>query len=365
MIRNRPKPRSAPKSRGILKRAVLPVTLAAAIAAGSHVALKNVYGPSYPKRAPLVGRMLTGGDRLDFYLSRHMLSSDLKGLEPILDRAKAEGRPYNVLIVEGAHSTPEKRRAYEARAGKWVEQINEATSMMRLTESEMNRLKAIMRVSGESEELRRKYDTVKRAYEGSRANLEMLDTREAHEDSAVQKAYDSGERMTFRDGGSDGFSLREHKIAAKYGLHIKVSEEWAPNEATEMRELLRSSLTPPEGLTIEQQRRYFIGRFAEYMRRRNENISRTMRTVKSEIKSLPGMKREPLRGVIVFGSEHEGTAEALDRDLMADVGVVYKESETAPGAKYESFYRDVEKAKALSKRPISEIRRFQNGIGKR
>lgn len=349
------------------KRAALPVALAALTAAGSHVMLKNTYGPSYPKRAPLVGRLVRQPHQLDFYLSRHLLSSDLKGLEGVLEAAKKEGKPYNVMVVEGAHATADQNRAYEARANKWVRQISDETAKMHAAKAEIKAIEQAMHSAGKESVphgAEQRYADAKRRLQESKANLDMLDKREAMEDKRAEEFYKSGQRMALRDAGSDGFSLRQHKLAAQYGLQIRTSEGWKPEEAQEMKDLLRSALNPPESLSFEQQKRYTIGRFAEYMRRRNENIAGTMRQLQERHNTQPA-SREPLRAVVIFGSEHGSTADFVDRTLMSNVRIVHEEKGMPAERQYEEFYQAMNKARELSKRPMREIKKYQNGVGKR
>jgi hypothetical protein len=315
--------------------------------------LKNEHGRSYPKKIPLVGQMFKDGHHYDFFLGSHHVSENLDELENLLKDAKKRGEPYNMMVMESAHQTHDGRKLEEDRANKWVSQIQ--TEQMHISESEAG-IKKLKKNTPEYEKLRK-------TAEESRRKLEGLKEFERVED-ANARAFYKEKKPGRRLGGTDGFAMRSYRLAADHDLHIKTSEAWSPEEAKRVQGLLNATLEKHPEMSYEDELNLFVRNFAEHMHYRDGNIARTLGMIKTEVKDHPKFKENPIRAIVILGSNHDNVPDLLDRSTFSDVGIAHHQKR-GPKPDFEDFYAAVDEAKALSRRPLAEIRNFDTRKRKR
>ena len=211
-------------------------------------------------------RRLDRKTTIDFVFGEHSGWKATNTIAPLLEEAKRSGKPYKFMVMESSDTDRNGRK-------KWEADLNWVASQIKI------------RTNGESI-LR---DLTK--MQTSRTNLTEADRKNAI------------------------FNIEEIVLAAKYGLVLKVGEEYPKADIAKMSHevtnaLFQIHLSRP--YSTPQQIRAEISanasKFQKYIDKRNAAIAKVTGNAAAEIrKDVPSLRDEELRGIMHLGSYHIGT----------------------------------------------------------
>ncbi len=293
--------------RAFLKKAALAATALGTGVAG-HLVARRKYGSSYPKRIPLVRRVYA--DRrtsFDFYFGRHGKALDSVEIVRVIERAKKEGKPYNVIVIELADLPLAERKNRE---------------------QEFNRIRQLILANGET---------------GDKAKQTQKELKKAYKNTQI------------------GWLTSLLDTAAKEGLYFKFGEEYTPETIERMNKLrelesehLDRAMASSDSNKKRQEmkalaeRRLAIKALAEYLLIRDSTIAKTAKQIRAEVAKKPEFKGKKIRVLAAFGRAHINASTNFDRITRTEVKIV--------GRTEASNYK--EEAIALSKKGLKAIRRY-------